>query len=532
MKHFGFNSVAAIALILLFVVAYQLYLGNWKREDRIIASDVIHYYAYLPALVVHGDLSLKFVEEKPSAYLKKFWPVPVGNGNYVIMTSMGMSIMYAPFFLIAHAYESVLGGNPDGFGSSYRFMLIVGGMFYLLLAMVFLRKSLLHFYADRVVAWTLLIIGLGTNLFNYSTLETSMSHAYSFFLFSMFLYFVHKWYLQPRMKHALLLGLFAGMIALVRPTNAVVGLVFLFWPHPQGFSLLQKVKWMLSQYQHLLWMILAAMLVWLPQLIYWKYYTGSFFYLGYGNDAKFYFFNPQLFNNLFSYRKGWLVYTPLMVFAFVGLVMMWRKRNRFTLPLTAFTLLNVYIISSWWSWWYGGSFGLRAYIESYAVYSFAFAFFIAGVYSIRKWFVRIPIFMLIAILIAYNLFQTLQYNNGAIHYVGMTKAAYWDSFLRIKPSSAFYDLITIPDMELARQGVYKYEPINKPQPAETPKPLEEKALMEYFEKVIRNSENWMKIIEKKAQEWDMPVDSVLMKDVRWLYKKEMEKTDQEEEIKE
>ncbi|MDV7397820.1 hypothetical protein RZS08_40845, partial [Arthrospira platensis SPKY1] len=123
-----------------------------------------------------GDLSLKFVEEDPSAFKKKFWPVEVSSGRYVVMTTMGMSIMYAPFFLIAHAYESVLGGNPDGFSSTYRFMLIVGGLIYLLLALIFLRKSLLHFYADRVVAWTLLIIGLGTNLFHYSTVETAMSH--------------------------------------------------------------------------------------------------------------------------------------------------------------------------------------------------------------------------------------------------------------------------------------------------------------------------------------------------------------------
>src|SRR5690349_18012744 len=73
--------------------------------------------------------------------------------------------------------------------------------------------------------------------------------------------------------------------------------------------------------------VLAAcvfMIPWIPQMIYWKYYTGTFLFYTYGEEG-FYFFNPQLFNVLLSYRKGWLVYTPIMVFALIGFFFMKKK---------------------------------------------------------------------------------------------------------------------------------------------------------------------------------------------------------------
>ena len=103
---------------------------------------------------------------------------------------------------------------------------------------------------------------------------------------------------------------------------------------------------------------------------------------------------------------------------------------------------------------------MRAYVETYAFYSLGFAAFVQWILNRRCWLTKIPLFLLIAVLISFNLFQTRQYYYGSIHYVGMTEKAYWHQFLKLEPYGNFYDLLTIPDMQKARMGVYEYLPVN------------------------------------------------------------------------
>ncbi len=450
----------SIFIILIASFWYSLDIEYWKRTDRIISWDVLHYYAYLPAVFIYNDIELKYVSENPDAYRDKVWPINSPLGKNTIMTTMGMAIMYTPAFLSTYVYMQLAGHTEDdGYGPPYRLGLVIGTLGYLFLALLLLKKTLIQFFDPLPVALTLLIIGLGTNLYHYTAAEATMSHAYSFFLFAAFLYLTVAWHSKPGLKPSILLGLVSGMVALVRPTNAIIGLVFLLWGVTNFVTLKEKFRLYTQNYKLVIYIILFALLVWIPQIIYWKQLTGMYFFNGYGSDQGFFFNNPQVFNSLFSYRKGWLVYTPAMILSFIGLIFMMKKLKGIAIPLIVFTVLNVYIISSWWAWWYGGGFGLRAYVESYALYSVGFAAFFQWLFGFRKWFINAPAMILILALIALNLFQTRQYHFGSIHYVGMTKEAYWHSFLRLKPYGDFYKKLTIPNMEKARKGVYEYESI-------------------------------------------------------------------------
>jgi hypothetical protein len=448
----------SIFIVLIASFWYSMDVAYWKRTDRIISSDVLHYYAYLPAVFIYNDIELKYVSVNPIAYQEKVWPVRSPIGKNTIMTTMGMAIMYTPAFLSTYLYMQLTGQTEDdGYGPPYRLGLVIGTLAYLLLALLLLNKTLIQFFDTLPVALTLLIVGLGTNLFHYSSAEATMSHTYSFFLFAAFLYLTVAWHNKPGFKLSLLLGLVSGMIALVRPTNAIIGIVFLLWGVTNFGTLKEKFRLYTQNYQWIICIVLFAIVVWIPQIIYWKHLTGLYFFNGYGSDQGFFFNNPQIINSLFSYRKGWLVYTPAMALAFFGIFLLLRKQRGFAIPLVMFTILNIYIISSWWAWWYGGGFGLRAYVESYALYSVGFAAFFQWIFSFRKWFISIPALVLTGLLIAFNLFQTRQYHFGSIHYVGLTKEAYWHSFLKLKPYGNFYHKTTIPNMDKARKGIYEYE---------------------------------------------------------------------------
>jgi hypothetical protein len=447
-----------ILIIILTVAIYSNDIRYWQRNDRIIAGDILHYYAYLPATFIYHDLELKFVSQNPSDYLTKFWPFRSPIKKNTIMTTMGMSVLYAPAFLTTRAIMWVIGDESDGFSPPYNLGLVIGSIIYLMISLVLLKKVLLRYFSPVATTISLIMVALGTNLGHYSTHEPTMSHLYGFFLFSVFLYLVVRWHENPTLKYSIFIGLVSGMIALVRPSNILIGFIFVFWNISGIVTLKQKVLLFSKNYAYLLVIILFAVLIWVPQMLYWKHTAGSYLFYSYGEESKFFFNNPQIFNNLFSYRKGWLVYTPIMITAFLGMIILWKKKPGLVVPMVIFSVVNIYVISSWWSWWYGGGFGLRAYVESYAIYSLGFAAFVQWIVGLRYYFIKIPLYIIIALFIALNLFQTRQYYFGSIHFVGMTKEAYWHQFLKLKPYGEYYYLLTIPDMQKARQGIYVFEP--------------------------------------------------------------------------
>ncbi len=101
-------------------------------------------------------------------------------------------------------------------------------------------------------------------------------------------------------------------------------------------------------------------------------------------DEGFFFSRPALLKGLFSWRKGWLLYTPMMALALTGFVFLKKRIPQAFWPLLIFTFANIWIITSWWSWWYGGSLGMRPMIDSYALLALPLAAFISGLLEKKK----------------------------------------------------------------------------------------------------------------------------------------------------
>ena len=364
--------------------------------------------------------------------------------------TIGMSIMYLPFFLIAHVTAYILGYTTYGYSLPYLLLICISSWFYAFLGLFYLRKTLLKYYNDATVTFTLLSVALATNLFHYVTIDSAMSHAYSFGLFSIFIYLTIKWYEQKKLKTALLLGLTIGLISLIRPTNALLATVFIFFNISSFKSLKEKIQLFWIYKNHIFLIATFAILVWSPQLLYWKYLTGHWFYFSYGEEG-FFFSHPQIIKGLFSYRKGWLLYTPLMIFAITGIVFLFKQKTNWGLSVLMFLILNVYVVYSWWCWWYGGSFGSRPMVESYALLAIPLAAFFSFFDKKTSYLRSVSLFVLV-LSVALNLFQTLQYNT-CLHYDGMTKEAYWKNFTTLGWPEGYEKLIDSPNYEKAIKGV-------------------------------------------------------------------------------
>ena len=182
-------------------------------------------------------------------------------------------------------------------------------------------------------------------------------------------------------------------------------------------------------------------------MLYWKESTGHWLYYSYMKE-KFYFKNPHILQTLLGFRKGLLVYCPVLIFAFIGLGSSMKKHAELLLPILLFTLVNIYVVSSWWCWWYGGSYGLRAYIDMYPILAICLAFFIQHVYKLSN--SKQSIYKVLAVLlIMLSCFQIYQYRKGILHYDAMTARAYFKNFFAVKYPSNYQELIENPDYEKA-----------------------------------------------------------------------------------
>jgi hypothetical protein len=255
-----------------------------------------------------------------------------------------------------------------------------------------------------------------------------------------------KWYERPSLLLTVLLGLTAGWVVLIRPVNVV----FCLFPlvYGQG-SLRETLKFWQSQWIKIAVMIFAAFVVWIPQFLYWKYATGHFLFFTYG-DERFFWTQPEIIRGWFSYRSGWLVYTPVMALSLVGMVFLYRTQRRLFYPVALIFVLNTYVIYSWWCWWYSG-FGSRPMIDSYAILVLPLGALLAWVADRRRiW--QALLMLLIAGCVHLNLFQSWQKNKGIIHWDGMTRELYWAVFMKDSFPKNYDQMVKRPDYDCSLKG--------------------------------------------------------------------------------
>jgi len=418
--------------------------------DRIIAHDVVLYYQYLPATIIYNDIQMRFLDEDPGNKSIKMWGELLPSGNRVGKMTVGMSIMYSPFFFAAHWLAQPLGYEANGYTPPYRLALILSSLVFAI-AGLYLLSLLLRKYFDPVItSITLILLALGTNLYFYTTLEPTMTHAYSFFLYAAFIFLLDKWLLKTSWKNSIILGIISGLIVIIRPVNGIILLLFLLWNVGSWRMFTDRIRFLIKNIHLLVLVIILFLITIFPQLLYWKTVTGHWLFYGYGEEG-FFFLQPKYFDGLFSYRKGWLVYTPIMVFSLLGFIVLYYRNRKLFFPIVIFTLINTYIIFSWWCWWYGGSFGQRSMIESYVLLAFPLAYLVNWIRDTSR-----PVFFVFLIIgglfTAYNIFQSRQYYFGSIHWDSMSKKAYWETFMKWKPTEEFFDYLDHPDYGAAMEG--------------------------------------------------------------------------------
>lgn len=425
--HFIKSFFAELFIIFLLILCINNYIGN---VDQTIKADGIGYYDYLPSVFIHHDLDRRSFDQKlsPEEFerIKSLGVYVNYKGSMVNKYTCGTALLDSPFFLATYFFQNKSESPNNGYQASYQHAILYAALFYLFLALFFFKKILqLYKCSYSTILLSQLLIVFATSVTNYANFDASYSHINSLFAISAFIYFTKLYFENRKFSTYYLACAMLGLIIILRPVN---GMIIFFIPFLAGSfrKLKEEFIFLLSHFLKTFAGILLIAVILSIQCLLWYFQTGSMLIYTYGNEG-FNFLNPEVSNVLFSYRKGLFVYTPVLLLTMAALIWLGIKRKFYELfTWLGFFVLITYVISSWWCWFYGGSYGLRAYVDFYTIFFILFALMFDKLAAWLKILFIIP-----AIIFAYiNVIQTYQYKEFILHWGDMDKAKYWTVFLK------------------------------------------------------------------------------------------------------
>lgn len=407
---------------------YDWTKNNGKKETPII-SDGSGYYAHLPIWFLYHNSGHTYseilVKRYPNAnfvfkdYNRK--DIPIQNKFYT-----GTAVCLIPFFSIGHVHTYFAGEYQDGYSWPYLFWMNIGVVFYAVLGCIalflVLRKLKLSYFAIYI---TLIGLSFGTNFSFYAYAEIPYSHVFSFCVLNWLVYFFLLWKDDKQKKHLYWVAFLFGLSFIIRPTNGLILLVLPFFFETNKTFLNQTIGYL----KNMKIVVVSFIFILIPisiQVLSTYLQNGSIGFNGYQDEGFSNWKSPYFFEVLFGFRKGMFIYSPFLLLLIPGFLVLFLRTRRLFWGVFLFFIISIYVISSWWCWWYGGSLGMRATIDFYGVFAIPIAFLIHYAGKFGKMLLLSG--MILSIFI-YQRFEW-QYQYKIIHYDYMNFNMFSDVFMK------------------------------------------------------------------------------------------------------
>jgi len=424
-------------LLSVFVVYFSFRPQN-SEWYRIITADGLGYYSYLPAEFIYHDANFEFkwFDDLYNQYYKyNSFETPVENftadyhGKQINKYYPGMSFLWMPFFLGAHAACKIFHLNANGLSQPYQMAMGFATLFYCCLGLFYLRKFLLKLFQDEMIALVVPIaVFYGTNLFSYTIYFGTFSHAYSFAFITMALYFAYCFFNEEdyRFRKGLWFMFCALVVIFIRPIN------ILFLLAVPAFMNKVNVKETLRQFKFSSREILAGILI--LSLCTYTFYilfkqTGSLFPNTYYNEKFHFERGAHLSDILFSYHAGWFLYVPIALLSFLSLFFIGKRKQN------AFLFLTIAVVAYLYSnWWYYTIF-TRTIVDFTGVIGIMLGYLLF--YLSKKPRVYKTVMVLCLLFPGYFQLKAFQFRNGILDYNYTYSDYYYRNFFTLRPINIY-----------------------------------------------------------------------------------------------
>ena len=379
-------ALTAFLTLALFIVL------NTPKPIR-IEGDGVFYYSWLHSAFFDQDIdfinqyqhfaeydfySRKFIEEN------KITPAGKMPNAY----AFGAAIMWLPFFTAAHMFSLVLQNvnfemfRADGYSFFYIFSINLSGWVYGLLSVLIIYRTLRLIFCDRQEKFRALTaifaIWLATPWIYYQFFEPFMSHMASLFLVSSFIYIlISSWNNEAENAQRIvrqnfevnsvvnyirknwLLSIVIFLMISIRWQNAI----FIFACIPFLSAKRQTIAFdVVKSVAQKVFPIILPIIAWLTvQSLVWNYLYGKYILVPQG--YRFVQLKFDGFYTLFSSDRGLLLWSPILIFAILGIFYLFKKSKGLALALILAFAGQWVINSSLNDIGGGDAFGARRFIE-------------------------------------------------------------------------------------------------------------------------------------------------------------------------
>jgi hypothetical protein len=401
--------ILLVALLLVQVI-WLGWVGMLRfKTMRVAGVDPVGYYSYLPSLIFDRDL--EFADEyerlRGKGDVSPDRPRTV-TGKMPNPFSVGVAILWLPFFLLGHVAALMTDFATDGFSAPYHIAVYLANAVYGFAGIVLIYRLVERLFERDVALLATTLIWFASGVLYYLFPLRPMSHMPSMFAVALFITAWLSWREKKGLRGYIALGALGGLAALVRWQNAL----FLVLPAMDIVEALRRDR---PDQQELrktaLRMILsgiAFLVVFSPQMIVWKVLYGGFVTVPQGSGFLGWF-KPALFDTLFSTRHGLISWTPVILPAIIGLFMFPTEKRRLgyllVVPLVLQLYVNSVVVHVGWS------FGMRRFMNCSAIFALGLAAFLTKAKE------RVPFryLVMIAVLpIVWNELFLIQYYAGTI----------------------------------------------------------------------------------------------------------------------
>jgi hypothetical protein len=361
-------------LFLLFLLSLPL-LNPWIRGDG------VGYYAFLRAPLIQHDLNFErdylqantgFRERRvdENGQLKQIFRTSTGHlDNHF---SVGPAILWAPFFLLAHAgvlLARAAGSTvpADGFSAPYRIAVAFATAAYGFLGLLISFRMARKYAQERWAVLATIAIWWASSLPAYMYFNPSWSHAHSVFVVALFLSYWHRTSSPRTLRQWLLLGVIAGLMLNVYFVNATLLIVLVveavrdyaaaFRAAPSRGQALGPLLLV-----HLIF-AMTVLLCLLPTFLSRYFIYGNALESGYVPLREWSWRSPFFLGVLFSSNHGLFSWTPILLLSVAGLFLFCRREPLVGRAFLAAALAFYLVIACYPDWDGISSYGNRFFIS-------------------------------------------------------------------------------------------------------------------------------------------------------------------------
>jgi len=378
---------------------------------------------------------------------RKLTTILLRSGN---IYHMGLAALQLPSYFIADQFASWLSYKRDGFSKPYHIAYLLNALIFIILGVVYLRKLLLIYFNELTVAFVVLVLYVCSNISPTFIDAYQLTHLYLFAINAMMLYFFLKFTSTEIKKHLIFSALLFGLSCFIRPTQAIWGIIplILLW---KKYGRTKKMLWLVAFFP------IAAILMNVPHVIYWKTIGGKLFMTNLHTE-EIVLIDPNFWNFLFSYRKGWLLYTPIFLLLIPGFIHLYRSHRNLFWAFASLVFINIWVLCSWECWWYAASYSSRVMVDSYPLLAIIFGFAFVAVKKNKLFIGIFSVFIMACCWL--NFIQIEQYHKTYLHTSRMSKQQYWYIFGRTEiPNYSDYRLeIERTNLNWRENSNYKNDP--------------------------------------------------------------------------